>query len=104
MTRPAAAVLAERAPLSRDQRRFRAAANGRLDFALPRGVWLDHRYSVVPGEIGRPRAARRLASGGAERWFYFTQVAARAVNPRARRRVTFMSGGTMSNIGRRRPR
>ena len=104
MTRPAAAVLAERAPLSRGQRRFRAAANGRLDFALPRGVWLNHRYSVLPGEIGRPRATRRLASGGAERWFDFLQVAARAVNPRARRRVRVVSGGTMSSIGRPRPR
>ncbi len=77
MTRPAAAVLAEAAHLTPEQRACRAAAAGdRLALALPREVWLDHRYSVLPREVGRPRAVRRPPGEGMrpEGWFDFLQV------------------------------
>lgn len=101
MSRPPAVVTAEMAELTPEQRAFRVAAKGRLDLALPRDVWLDHRFSVLPNEVRRPRAMRRVRSGNGEPWFDFMQVVQRAVNPRSRRRVVMLSGGAMSNAARR---
>lgn len=95
--RPPAAALAEQAPLGRAQRKFRAATRGRLAFALPRSVWLDHGFSVLPG--GKPVAVR-----GGEAWFSWLEVVARGVDPRVRRRVSVVNGGAMANLGRRRAR
>ena len=95
MGRPPAALLAERAPLARAQKKFRAASRGQLAFCLPRSVWLDHGFSVLPG--GKPVAVR-----GGEARFSWLDVVSRAVNPRARRRVVVLNGGSMSNAGLRR--
>lgn len=78
------------------QQAFRRAAKGRLDFALPRDVWLDHRYSVLPAQRSNPVGTR-----GAEQWYSYMQVAKRAVNPRSKRRVVVLTGGSMSNTGRK---
>lgn len=97
MTRPAAAVLAETAPLSPTRRKVREDAGGRLDHALPRAVWLDHHYSVLPSERRRPVVVR-----GTDRWYHFTQVVRRAVNPRAKRRVVVRPSGLMTGVGTKR--
>lgn len=98
MHRPPEVVVAVQAALPNAQLAFRLAAKGRLDFALPLSVWMDHQYSVPAQERPKPIAAR-----GHERWYTFMQVVRRAVNPRSKRRVTVLSGGSMSGMsGRRR--
>ncbi len=94
MSRPPAVQIAEQAELTPSQLKFRRSKRDRLCFALPLGVWLNHRYLVLPGEKQRPVAKR-----GRERWFEHTQVIKRAVNPRIPRKVVVLSGGTMSRMG-----
>ena len=94
MNRPPQVVLAETAELTPSQLEFRRSRRPTLDFALPEGVWLDHRYSVRPAEKQRPVAKR-----GRERWFNHVQVVKRAVNPRVPRKILILSGGTMSRFG-----
>ena len=94
MKRPPQVVLAETAELTPSQLGFRRSNRPTLDFALPEGVWLDHRYSVLHHEKQRP-----VARNGRERWFDHTQAVKRAVNPRVPRKVLVLSGGTMSRIG-----
>jgi hypothetical protein len=96
MNRPVVVLLAETAALTIEQQAFRATAPATLSFALPLSVWLDHRWSVRPLEKPKPVATR-----GSERWWSFMQVVARAVNPRSKRRVTVVSGGSMSVVGKK---
>lgn len=91
MPRPAEILLAERTRLTLAQQAFRRAAKHRLDFALPLDIWFDHHYSVLPAQRAKP-----LASNGQEQWFGYEQVVRRGVNPRSRRRIVLVSGGTMS--------
>jgi hypothetical protein len=90
--RPQEIILAETATLSPAQLAWRRGARGRLDFALPISLWHDNRYSVLP-------RSRPVSTRGGERWYTYMQVAKRAVNPRTRRRIIEVSGGSMSNIG-----
>jgi hypothetical protein len=39
---------------------------------------------------------------GTDRWYHFTQVVRRAVNPRAKRRVVVRPGGLMTGVGTKR--
>ena len=96
MTRPIEYIVAETAVLTEAQRTFREAAHGRLDFALPVDVWFEHHYGVLPIHRGSPVARRK-----GERWFDVTQVVKRAVDPRSRRHVRFVSGGLSSGVGRK---
>lgn len=88
-------MLAETALLTAAQQKFRRAAKSRLNHALPVEVWLDHKYSVLPGERGRPVATHR-----SERWYSYAQVVLRGVNPRSRRRVVILNGGSMATVHR----
>jgi hypothetical protein len=96
MSRPPEIILAETAALTPAQQKFRRSKKGRLDFALPLDIWLDHRYSARPAERAKPVAINR-----GERWYTAMQVVKRAVDPRSKRRIVVVNGGSMSNTGRR---
>jgi len=97
MSRPPEVLLAESAYLTPNQQRFRANGAPALRYSLPRSVWLNHNYSVLPAEKRIPIARR-----GQEPWYSYHQVVRRGVNPRGRRWIRIESGGTMSNCRRRR--
>lgn len=97
MSRLPELVLAETASLTPEQQAYRLAFGHHLNWALPLEVWLDHRYSVLPGERRKP-----VAVNGPERWYGFNQVVKRGVNPRSKRRVVVVSGGSMSKLRNRR--
>ena len=93
---PPEIALAATVQLSTAQQAFRqAACRHRLDSALPRDIWFDHGYGILPSQRSRP-----LARNGSEQWFHYTQVVKRAVDPRKRRHVAIVSGGLCSGVGR----